>query len=99
MDGLHSDGNLTKDPQLVPGKEELGVLQVCHLDAEVPHKVVVNQGAGGCRQVWGNQTSKGSSFDTKDEFFFIVSVPVTRGRVNVTIGHHFENVVGSAWRF
>ena len=42
MDGLYGDGNLTEDPQLVPSKEELGVLQVCHLDAEVPHQVVVN---------------------------------------------------------
>ena len=34
--------------------------------------------------MWGHQTSKGSSFDTKDEFFFIVSVPVTRSRIGVT---------------
>jgi len=42
MDGLHSDGDLAKDPQLVPGEGELGVLEVCHLYAEVPHEVVVD---------------------------------------------------------
>ena len=42
MDGLHGDGYLTEDPQLVSGEEELGVLHVCHLDAEIPHEVVVN---------------------------------------------------------
>ena len=98
MDGLHGDGDLAKDPQLVSGVGKLGILEVCHLDAEVPHKVVVNQGAGGCWHVWGHQTSKGSSFDTKYEFFIIVGVPVTRGRVNVTTGHHFESFVGSDLR-
>ena len=42
MDGLHSDGDLAKDPQLVPSEAELGVLQVSHLDTQVPHEVVVD---------------------------------------------------------
>ena len=82
MDGLHSDGDFAKDPKLVSGEEKLGVLQVCHLDSEVPHQVVVDQGRGGCGQVWGHQTSKGSSFDTKDELFVIISIPVARGWIN-----------------
>ena len=48
VDGLHGEADLSEDAELVPAIGKLGVLQVCHLDAEVPHEVVVNQGAGGC---------------------------------------------------
>ena len=90
MDGLHSDGDLAEDPELVSGVEKLGVLQVRHLYSQVPHQAVVDQGRGGRGQVWGHQASKGSPFHTKDELFVIVSVPVTHGRINVRTSHHFE---------
>jgi len=95
MDGLGGEADLAEDPELVPAVGELGVLQVSHLDAKVPHEVVVNQGGGWCWQVWGHEASKGSSFDTKDELFILVGVPVTRGRIDDRTGHHFENSVGS----
>ena len=48
MDGLRGEADLAEDPQLVPVVGELCVLQVSHLDAKVPHEVVVNQGGGWC---------------------------------------------------
>ena len=98
MDSLRGEADLAEDPQLVPAVGELGVLQVSHLDAKVPHNVII-QGGGWCWQVGGHEASKGSSFVTKDELFILVSVPVTRSRVNVRSSHHFENFVGSFWRF
>ena len=68
MDRLGSEADLAEDPQLVPGEGKLSVLQVSHLDAEVPHDVVVNQGRAWCRQVWRHQTSEGSPFDTENKF-------------------------------
>ena len=68
MDRLGSEADLAEDPQLVPGEGKLSVLQVSHLDAEVPHDVVVNEGRAGCWQVWRHQTSEWSPFDTEDKF-------------------------------
>jgi len=68
MDRLGSEADLAEDPQLVPSVGELSVLQVSHLDAEVPHDVVVNEGRAGCWQVWRHQTSEWSPFDTEDKF-------------------------------
>ena len=46
MDGLHSEGDLAEDAELVPSKAELSVLEVGHLEAKISHEVVVNQGGG-----------------------------------------------------
>ena len=46
MDSLDSEADFAEDPQLVPGEGELCILQVSHLDAEVPHNVVVNSQSG-----------------------------------------------------
>ena len=43
MDGLDSEADLAENTELVPGEGKLGVLQIRHLDAEVPHQVIVNQ--------------------------------------------------------
>ena len=44
VDGLGSEADLAQDAELVSAVGELGVLQVCHLEADVLHQVVVNQG-------------------------------------------------------
>ena len=48
VDGLGCEAHFAEDAELVAAVGKLCVLQVCHLDTEVPHKVVVNQGGGWC---------------------------------------------------
>ena len=88
VNGLGCEADLAEDTELVSAEGELGVLQVSHLEADVLHEVVVNQGGGGCRQVWRHQTAKRSSFDTEDKFCFVVCVPVTHCGIELRTIHH-----------
>ena len=37
MNGLHSDGDLTENPQFLSTKAELGVLQIRHLHSNISY--------------------------------------------------------------
>ena len=101
MDCLDSHGDLAEDPHLVASEEELAVLEVRHIKAEIFDEVVVNQGRCWGRKMWRYKTSKRSSFDTKDVFFFLIWIPVTQSRIHFRAGHHFDlvNTVGSFSQF
>ena len=74
MDTLCSNTDFAEDPHFESRVAEFLALKVCHLEAQGPHQVVVEQGGGRGGEVRGHQAGERSSFHAKDKFFFIVAI-------------------------
>ena len=77
MNTLSGKTYFAKDPHFESRVTEFLALKVCHLEAEGPHQVVVEQGGGGGGEVRGYQAGKRSSFDAKNKLLFIVAIFVS----------------------
>ena len=77
MNTLSGKTYFAEDPHFESRVAEFLALKVCHLEAQGPHQVVVEQGGGGGGEVRGHQAGERSSFHAKNEFFFIVAIFVS----------------------
>ena len=89
MDTLHTHGNLAEYPHFESSITKFLALQVRHFKSEGPYQVIVQQGGGGSGEVRGHQAWERSSFNTKDKFFFFVSILVKHGWF-IGFSFHFD---------